>query len=134
MRNIFLNQNEYISTSDVRIFGTSNQNETVIINEDKNNIFISSTVDKIIFNQDITKFKFYQGFGSNLIIKDDKNNLIANITDIANKVIFFNEENIEFEYQDNNIFIENNKIEKVESSDTESIDIDQIPYKLSNPK
>jgi len=95
-----------VYNSNVRIIGTSNAGESVIIGEGVTGVTVSSTIERVDMFNDISAYMFKQGFGSNLEVQDLDGNTIMTLASVDNKKLSFNGSVVGITYDNNKISID----------------------------
>jgi len=89
-----------IGNSNVEVYGTKSIKDSIILNEDVENIKVSSTVEILTLKDGLDDYQFTQGFGSNISILDNDDNLIATLTSVDGKTIRIDGEDFKLSYED----------------------------------
>ena len=116
-----------VYNNSARIFGTSNSNENITINNGVIDATIASTIEKLSFLQDISNYQLKQGFGSNIEIQDLDGNIVARFADVNNKELIFNGEVFTLDYSHGKLSINGLTDNIPLGSEAKIIDIDGKP-------
>ena len=122
MASVYLEETDkgyIVANSGTKIYGSSSLEDMGIIQSGVKNIYIGSTLEKVSFSEDVSKFKFLQGFGSNLVVQNLSGETIINLIDVEGKKLLFNGLVVDLNYSDGSLLVNKEKIEKIDLSEDE---------------
>ena len=109
-----------VYNSGAEIIGTSNTNESVTITAGVDNVTVSSTIEAVKLDGDLSQYQFSQGFGSNINIFDSAGNVVATMASVGGKSISVGDEALNITYTDGKVSIGDN-------------DLSSVPMAISGP-
>ncbi len=101
-----------IGNSRTEVYGTGSRKDSIILNSDVRDINIQSTIELVTLKDSLSDYQFSQGFGSNIIIYDNEDNIIANMGSVDGKTITIDGYDFDLLYEDGVVSIGGNELSK----------------------
>ena len=92
--------NFVVANNNSTVIGTAAVAENVLINAGVTGVTVDNTVEVIDFAGAAADYRFEQGFGSNITVKDASGNTIMTLTDVAGKKLTFTDGTATLAYDD----------------------------------
>jgi len=87
-----------IRNNNTKINGTDGLSDRVSIGSGVTDVVVSSTVEEVDFSQDISNYKFKQGFGSNMEVQDLNGSTVITLASISGKQLSFGNSVVDLAY------------------------------------
>ena len=102
--------NFIVGNNNTEVYGTGGRSDSILINADTQGVVVSSTIESIELDGDLSQFQFSQGFGSNINILDAAGNVIVSMGSVDGKNISVDDKILDIEYADGGVIIGGNEL------------------------